>query len=64
MQFTIVDILIILIVVAIAVIAIRWVLAQMGVVVPDALIILAAVLVLLLIFSGQCGPLRIGLGGR
>ncbi len=60
---TLVDLLILLVVVALFVVATRWVLSLMGIGVPDAIIILAAILIVLLVVTGQC-DLQLGVGGR
>ena len=49
-------------VVAIGFVAIKWILALMGFTVPDAILILGALLVLLLVFSGRLS-IGLGLGG-
>ncbi len=60
---TVIDILIILVVVALGFVAVKWVLGLMGFPVPDAILILGALLILLLVFSGAL-HVRLGLGGR
>ena len=60
---TLIELLILLLIVGIAVVAVRYVLALTGFQVPDVLIIMAALLVLLLVITGQC-DVRLGIGGR
>jgi hypothetical protein len=60
---TLIDILILLAVVGLFIVGTRWVLSLAGIAVPDALIILAAVLIVLLVITGQC-DVRLGIEGR
>lgn len=60
---TVVDALIILAIVAIAYVAIKWILGLMGFPVPEAILVLGALIILLLVFTHRMS-IGLGIGGR
>lgn len=61
---TLVAIVLLIAVVALFAVVIRWILALAHVAVPDAVYVLASIIVILLVLTGQCSIPPIGIGGK